>query len=78
MAIFITFMKKVYTTVIQHATLKKVNQKQLKLRAKPWVNPHIQKLIKYRDKLLCKLRKSHSKSTKELYKKFRNRVVRES
>ena len=58
--------------------MKKVNQKQLKLRAKPWVNPHIQKLINYRDKLLRKLRKSHSKNTEELYKKFRNRVVRES
>ena len=78
MADFDTFYKKVDTTVIQHAPLKKVNQKQLKLRAKPWVNPHIQKLIKYRDKLLLKLRKPHSKSTEELYKKFRNRVVMEN
>ena len=56
----------------------RVDQKQLKLRTKPWVNPHIQKLINYRDKLLRKLRKSHSKNTEELYKKFRNRVVREN
>ena len=75
---FDNFYEKVHTTVIQHAPLKKVNQKQLKLRAKPWVNPHIQKLINYRDKLLRKLRKSHSKSTDELYKKFRNMVVREN
>ena len=75
---FDNFYKKVHTTVIQHIPLKKVNQKQLKLRAKPWVNPHIQKLINYRDKLLRKLRKSHSKNTEELYKKFRNRVVREN
>ena len=75
---FDNFYEKVHTTVIQHAPLKKVTQKQLKLKAKPWVNPHIQKLINYRYKLLRKLRKSHSKSTEELYKKFRNRVVREN
>ena len=75
---FNNFHNKVHTTVIQHSPLRKVNQKQSKLRAKPWVNPHIQKLIQYRGKLLRKLRKSHSKSTEELYKKFRNRVVREN
>ena len=75
---FDNFYEKVHTTVIQHAPLKKVNQKQLKLRTKPWVNPHIKKLINYRDKLLRKLRKSHSKNTEELYKKFRNRVVRKN
>ena len=68
----------VHTTVIQHAPLKKVNQNQLKVRTEPWVNPHIQKLIKCRDKPLCKLRKSHCKNTVELYKKFRNRVIREN
>ena len=51
---FDNFYEKVHTTVIQHAPLKKVNQKQLRLKAKPWINPHIQKLIKYRDKLLRK------------------------
>ena len=72
---FNDFYEKVYTAVIEHAPLKKVNKKQLKLKTKPWVNPYIQKRIKYRDKLLRKLRKSHSKKTEELYKKFRNRVV---
>ena len=52
---FDNFYEKVHTTVSQHVPLKKVNQKQLKLRAKPWVNPHIQKLINYRDKLLRKI-----------------------
>ena len=75
---FDDFYEKVHITVIQHASLKKVNQKQLKLRAKPWVNPRIPELIKYRDKLLPKLKKSHSESTKELCKKFRNRVIREN
>ena len=49
-----------------------------KLQSKPWITPHIQKLIKHRDKLLRKLKKSHSKNTEELYKKFRNRVVSEN
>ena len=70
--------QKVYTAVIEHAPLKKVNKKQVKLKTKPWVNRYIQKLIKYRNKLLRKLRKSHSKKTEELYKKFRNRVVSEN
>ena len=72
---FNSFHEKVHATVVQHAPLKKVNHKQLKLRSKPCVNFHIQKLIKHRDRLLRKLRKSHSKATEELYKKFRNRVV---
>ena len=72
------FYDKIHSTVIHHAPLKKVNKKQLKLRSKPWVTPHIQKLIKHRDRLLRKLKKSHSKNTEELYKKFRNRVVSEN
>ena len=75
---FNDFYEKVYTAVIEHAPLKKVNKKQLKLKTKPWVNPYIQKLIKYREKLLRKLPKSHSKKTEELYRKFRNRVVSEN
>ena len=47
---FNDFYEKVYTAVIEHAPLKKVNKKQLKLKTKPWVNPYIKKLIKYRDK----------------------------
>ena len=75
---FDKFYEKVHHTVIEHVPLKKVNKKQLKLRLKPWVNSHIQKLIKHREKLLRKLRKSHSAATDELYKKFRNRVVAEN
>ena len=75
---FDRFYDEIHSTVIHHAPLKKVNKKQLKLRSKPWVTPHIQKLIKHRDRLLRKLKKSHSKNTEELYKKFRNRVVSEN
>ena len=58
--------------------LKKVTLKQLKLRSKPWIDSHIQKLIKHRDRLLRKLRKTLCYTTEELYKKFRNRVVSEN
>ena len=72
------FYKKVCFTVSHHAPMKKVNKKQLKFRSKPRVTPHIQKPIKHRDKVLRKLKKSHSENTKELYKKFRNRAVSEN
>ena len=75
---FDRFYEKVYSTVIHHAPMKKVNKKKLKLRSKPWITPHIQTLIKHKDKLLRKLKKSHSKNTEELYKKFRNRVASEN
>ena len=65
---FDKFYEKVHHTVIEHVPLKKVNKKQLKLRLKPWVNSHIQKLIKHMEMLLRKLRKSHSAATEELYK----------
>ena len=41
-----------------HAPLKKVSQKNLKLKSKPWVNDNIQKLIKYRDRLSRKFKRT--------------------
>ena len=35
-----------------------MNKKDLKLHEKPWINPKIQRLMKYRDKLLRKLKRS--------------------
>ena len=60
-----------------HAPLKKLNKKGLKLQSKPWINSKILRLIKYRDKLLCKLNKKFTHNNNYLYKKFRNRVVSE-
>ena len=54
---FDTLYEKVLETAIKHVPLKKVTPKQLKLRSKPWIDSHIQKLIKHRDRLLHKLRK---------------------
>ena len=57
--------------------VKKINKKDLKLHSKPWLNPKIQRLIKYRDNLLRKLNGNFSYNTEYLYKTFRNRIVNE-
>ena len=75
---FDTFYEKVHETAIKHVPLEKVAPKQLKLKSKPWIDSHVQKLIKHRDRLLRKLRKTHSNTTEEIYKKFRNRVASEN
>ena len=62
----------------RHAPLKKVSQKNLKLKSKPWINDKIQKLNKYRDRFSRKFKRTRSKNDEYLYKKFRNRVVAEN
>ena len=66
-----------FTCIDFHAPVKKMNKKDLKLHEKPWINPKIQRLMKYRDKLLRKLNKKCTENGEYLYKKFRNRVVSE-
>ena len=56
---------------------KEMDKKDLKLHSKPWVNPKIQRLIKYHDKLHRKLNRNFSYNTEYLYKKFMNGVVNE-
>ena len=60
--------------VKNHAPLKKLSKKDIKFRNKPWINGRIQKMMRIRDRLLRKYRKSNDQSDKELYKKFRNQV----
>ena len=47
-----------------------MNKEDLKLHKKPWVTLKIQKLIKYRDKLLRKLDRKFTEAGEYLYKKF--------
>ena len=61
----------------QHVPIKKLSKKDLKFLSKPWINLKIQRLIKYRDKLLRKLNRKFTHNNEYLYKKFRNRVVNE-
>ena len=74
---FDLFYDTVSSYVDNHVPVKKINKKDLKLHSKPWVNPKIQRLIKYCDKLLHKLNRNFLHNTEYLYKKFRNRIVNE-
>ena len=62
-----------------HVPLKKLNKKELRLQAKPWITPGIVKSIKRRDKLLRKFITTKEINRKnELhtqYKTLRNQVV---
>ena len=42
---------------------------------KPWITYRIQRMIKFRDKFLRRMKKKRSTSTVALYKKFRNCVT---
>ena len=59
----------------RHAPLKKVSQKSLKLKSKPWIND---KIKKHRDRLSRKFKWTRSKKDEYLYKRFPNRVVAEN
>ncbi len=61
----------------KHAPITKRSKREMKLKNKPWINSKIQKMMKIRDKLLCKLKKNKTASNLTLYKKFRNRVTNE-
>ena len=71
------FYDTVSSYVDNHVPVKKINKKDLKLHSKSWVNPQIQRLIKYHDKLLRKLNRNFPYNTEYLYKKFRNIIVSE-
>ena len=54
---------------------KQTTPRELRLKSKLWINPYVQKMMQYRDRLLRKFHRTHSKETEALYKKFRNRVA---
>ena len=74
---FDLFYEIVFSYVDYHVPIKKLSKKDLKFLSKPWINLKIQRLIKYRDKLLRKLNRTFTHNNEYLYKKFRNRVVNE-
>ena len=45
----------------RHAPLNKVSQNNLQLKSKPWINDKIQKLIKQRDRLSRKFKRTHQR-----------------
>ena len=74
---FDLFYEMVSSYVDHHVPIKKLSKKDLKFLSNPWINLKIQRLIKYRDKLLRKLNRKFTHNNEYLYKKFRNRVVNE-
>ena len=74
---FDTFLFNLNNLIDKHCPEKKLNKKVLKLRNKPWINFHIQKMIKIRDKLFKQFKLSNSSIALKAYKQFRNRVVNE-
>ena len=74
---FDLFCQNLSSHVEHHGPLKKLNKRDLKLHQKLWITSKIHKLIKHRDKLLCKLNRKFTYDTEYLCKKFRNRVVSE-
>ena len=71
------FYIKSVVCIDSHVPKKKVTQKNVKLRTKPWINGEIQKLMSYRDRLFIKMNNNSTESNKYLYRKFRNRAVSE-
>ena len=71
------FYVKPVACIDSHVPKEKVTWKNLKLRAKPWINGEIQKLMSYRDKLFIKMNTNPTELNKYLYRKFRKRVVSE-
>ena len=76
---FNRFNEKINVLLDTHVPLKKLNKKELRLIAKPWITPDIIKTIKARDRLLRKYINAKEPAYKnELhlqYKTLRNQIV---
>ena len=69
------FLSSLDELVKNHAPLKKLSKRDVKVRNEPWINGRIQKMMRIRDKILIKLKRNDDQSVLDLYKKFRNRVT---
>ena len=72
-----TFYKNISSYVDRHVPTKKMTKKDIKFHSKPWISTEIKNLMKYRDRLGCKLNRKYTSENEYLYKKFRNRFVSE-
>ena len=76
---FDMFYKKITDVLDTHVPLKKLNKKEMRIRAKPWITPDIIKSIKVRDKFLRKYIAAKELDYKNRlhihYKTLRNRIV---
>ena len=75
---FADFFFKLDGCVNRHAPLKKLTNKEFKLKQKPWITSKILKMISIKNKLINrKKRQPNNDNIKRLYNIFRNRVNRE-
>ena len=76
---FKDFLWRIEGCVDRHAPLlRKLNKKQIHKRSKPWINNHILKMIRHRDKLFyLKNNDTTNQHITSVYKLFRNRIIRE-
>ena len=75
---FDDFFFKLEGCVNRHAPLKKLTNKEIKLKQKPWISSIILKMITIKNKLFNrKKRQPNNENIKILYNIFRNRVNRE-
>ena len=72
---FNRFLDDLNKIIGQHAPLKKLSKRDLKLRNKPWINSRTQQMMRIRDKYIKQFRKKSDPATIILYKQCRNRVA---
>ncbi len=75
------FQNSVLKSINKHAPLKKLSNRQAKLRKKPWITSGILKSISMKNKLYKRFLKSKDKFWYQRYKYYRdmlNRLIRKS
>ena len=70
-------LEDITSLIEKHVPIIKCTNKESRLKAKPWINHRITKMMKFRDRLLKKMKKNRNETNERFYKKFRNRVVNE-
>ena len=75
---FKDFHMKLEGAVNRHAPMRKLNPKEIKIKNKSWMTPHIVKQIKLRNKIFeRKKRQPENENIQILFKQLRNRINRE-
>ena len=72
------FYDTVSSCVNKYIHRRKLSKKEVSFSSKPWITNDIRKMMKIRDKLYRHLiKKGHEDSVSSLFKKFRNRIVKD-
>ena len=76
---FDLFYDQIDSVCKKHVPYRRLSKNEVKISSKPWITREIFAKMKYRDKLYSKLFKSKQPDPHlhYLYKKFRNRIVKD-